>query len=105
MKTNDYRYQQDLKNIEKIRELLKELPAFCKEYFLALEARKSTDTRKQYAYDLTNFFHFLKGVESMAARKDNKGRALRTGECQRKSDGRYVYSYVDPFGKRRSIYS
>ena len=41
----------------------------------------------------------------MAARKDNKGRALRTGECQRKSDGRYVYSYVDPFGKRRSIYS
>ena len=41
----------------------------------------------------------------MAARKDNKGRALRNGEYQRASDGRYVYEYNDPFGKRRSIYS
>lgn len=60
MKSNDYRHQQDLKNIEKIRELLKELPVFCREYFLSLESRKSTNTRKNYAYDLTNFFHFLK---------------------------------------------
>ena len=28
------------------------------------------------------------------ARKDKKGYALRTGECQRK-DGRYSYSYTD----------
>ena len=40
----------------------------------------------------------------MAARKDGKGRALRKGECLRK-DGRYVYTYTDPLGKRRSIYS
>ncbi len=41
----------------------------------------------------------------MAARKDNKGRALRDGEFQRSSDGKYVYGYVDPYGKRRYIYS
>ncbi|MGL5259411.1 MAG: integrase DNA-binding domain-containing protein, partial [Lachnospiraceae bacterium] len=41
----------------------------------------------------------------MAARKDNKGRALRKGEFQRASDGKYVYGYVDPNGKRRYIYS
>lgn len=41
----------------------------------------------------------------MAARKDNKGRALRKGEFQRKSDNKYVYGYVDPYGKRRYIYS
>ena len=40
----------------------------------------------------------------MAARKDGKGRALRKGECLRK-DGRYVYTYTDPLGHRRSIYS
>lgn len=34
----------------------------------------------------------------MAARKDNKGRALRKGEFQRASDGKYVYGYVDPNG-------
>ena len=29
---------------------------------------------------------------------------MRKGECYRK-DGRYSYSYVDPFGQRRTIYS
>ena len=41
----------------------------------------------------------------MAARKDDKGRALRKGEFQRSSDGKYVYGYVDPYGTRRYIYS
>lgn len=41
----------------------------------------------------------------MAARKDSKGRALRKGEYQRTKDGKYVYGYVDPNGKRRYIYS
>lgn len=39
------------------------------------------------------------------ARKDNKGRALQKGECQRKSDLRYIYTYTDSFGKRRYIYA
>lgn len=39
------------------------------------------------------------------SRKDPKGRALHKGETYRKTDGRYVYNYVDPFGKNRSIYA
>ena len=39
------------------------------------------------------------------ARKDNKGRALRKGECQRKSDNLYIYTYNDPFGNRKYIYA
>ena len=41
----------------------------------------------------------------MAARKDSKGRALKKGEFQRASDGKYAYSYRDPDGVRRYIYS
>ena len=41
----------------------------------------------------------------MSARKDPKGRALRKGEMYRESDGRYAYGYVDPYGKRKFIYS
>jgi Site-specific recombinase XerD len=41
----------------------------------------------------------------MAARKDNKGRALRKGEIYRESDNRYAYGYTDPYGNRRFIYS
>ena len=39
------------------------------------------------------------------SRKDNKGRVLRKGETQRKCDGKYVYTYIGPDGRRRSIYS
>lgn len=39
------------------------------------------------------------------ARKDLKGRALWKGECQRVSDKRYVYTYTDIGGKRRSVYA
>lgn len=39
------------------------------------------------------------------ARKDNKGRVLRTGECQRASDLMYIYTYMDAEGKRRYVYA
>jgi integrase len=39
------------------------------------------------------------------SRKDSKGRVLRTGESQRSQDLRYMYTYTDPFGKRRRIYA
>ena len=70
MNNNSYRQQQDLKNIEKIRELLSELPGFCRTYFLSLESRKSTNTRKNYAYDLINFFHFLKETNPYFSKKE-----------------------------------
>ena len=38
-------------------------------------------------------------------RKDLRGRALRKGESQRRSDGRYVYTYTDPLGRRKYVYA
>lgn len=39
------------------------------------------------------------------ARKDPKGRVLKTGETYRKSDAIYVYKYSDPFGRKLYVYS
>ena len=39
------------------------------------------------------------------ARKDMRGRALRKGEVQRASDGRYMFTYTDPLGRRKFIYA
>ena len=39
------------------------------------------------------------------SRKDARGRSLRKGEVQRKSDGRYMYTYTDPLGRRKYIYA
>lgn len=55
-----YHEQMDRKNIMKLRELQKELPAFASEFFRAMEIKKATNTRRNYAYDLSTFFYFLK---------------------------------------------
>jgi len=59
MGNNTYSEIQDTKNIIRLRELLKELPEFCKDYFRALEPNTSSRTRIAYAYDLRTFFNFF----------------------------------------------
>ena len=49
--------------------------------------------------------HLKNKEESMAARKDHKGRILRPGETYQKSKDMYIYSYTDPLGKRRYKYA
>ena len=55
-----YHEQMDMINIKKLRELQKELPAFAGDFFRAMEIKKATNTRRNYAYDLSTFFYFLK---------------------------------------------
>ena len=38
------------------------------------------------------------------SRRDNRGRILRKGECQRK-DNTYVFTYMDVMKKRRYVYA
>lgn len=54
-----YHIQLDKENTLKLRELLKELPDFAKEYFRALGITASSRTWLSYAYDLKVFFQFL----------------------------------------------
>ena len=46
-----------------------------------------------------------KNTANNGKRRDDKGRILRTGESQRKGDGRYVYKYTDLNGKVRRLYA
>lgn len=43
----------------RMRDILKTLPDFAKDYFRAIEPRSSAKTRMNYAYDIRVFFHFL----------------------------------------------
>ena len=54
-----YHEQTDIDNIRKLREVLKTLPAFAKDYFRAIEPTTSTKTRISYAYDIRIFFQQL----------------------------------------------
>lgn len=54
-----YHEQTDIKNILKLREVLKTLPGFCRDYFRAIDQTTTTKTRISYAYDIRIFFQFL----------------------------------------------
>ncbi len=43
----------------KLREVLKTLPPFAKDFFRAIDSTTQVRTRIAYAYDLKVFFHFL----------------------------------------------
>ncbi|MCD7868461.1 MAG: tyrosine-type recombinase/integrase [Clostridiales bacterium] len=54
-----YHQQTDIDNTLKLREVLKTLPPFCRDYFRAIDATTTTKTRISYAYDIRIFFQFL----------------------------------------------
>lgn len=56
---NTYSAQQNIKYAKKLNELLKELPAFCKDYFNSMEYTKQPRTKIAYAMDIKCFFQFL----------------------------------------------
>lgn len=59
MKERTYNDQINIENEQKLRELIRELPRFCREYFIGIEASTSSRTRIAYAYDLGVFFNYL----------------------------------------------
>ena len=54
-----YREKTDIDNTLRLREVLKSLPPFCRDYFRAMESTTTTKTRISYAYDIRIFFQFL----------------------------------------------
>ncbi|MGO5541995.1 tyrosine-type recombinase/integrase [Blautia sp. HCP3S3_H10_1] len=63
-----YHEQTDIENTLRLRDVLKTLPPFCKDFFRAIEPRTTTKTRISYAYDIRIFFQFL--LEQNPAFKD-----------------------------------
>ena len=58
-KDKAYYEEVDVNNELKLREMLKELPPFCKQFFIGIEPRTQSRTRVAYAYDLICFFNYL----------------------------------------------
>lgn len=60
-KYSDEKYynEQDKINILRMREVLDDLPRFCRQFFRGIEPTTSTRTRLGYAYDLRVFFEYL----------------------------------------------
>lgn len=61
MDKNQLTYHEQIKvdNTLRMREILKTMPGFARDYFRAIEPTTSTRTRISYAYDVRVFFQFL----------------------------------------------
>ncbi len=71
MKRNQSYYQErNLKNLDRIDELLGDLPYFCEDFLRGVETRTSVLTRLNYCYDLRIFFDFL-------SKRKLRGKAVR----------------------------
>lgn len=55
-----YYEQKDRENTIRLRNMIKELPPFCTDFFRGIEPQTSSRTRIAYAYDLKIFFDFLR---------------------------------------------
>ena len=103
MKKDNYYNTRNIQDLDKIGELLKELPPFCADYFLGIEQRTSCQTRLKYAYDLRIFFAFL--TERKFPRKDVLDLTLEDLSEVVAHDIEYFLSYLSHYrfnGKRLS---
>lgn len=66
----NYHEQVIIKNELKLRELQKQLPGFCREFFRGIESTTSSRTRIAYGYDLVVFFNYLKTVNPIIKDSD-----------------------------------
>ena len=55
----NYHAQADIKRLERLRELQKQLPLVCTDFFRSIAQTTSTLTRLAYAYDFRLFFQYL----------------------------------------------
>ena len=68
-RTKTYHQQLKATNINRLRDLLQELPKYCKNFFHGIEPTTSIKTRIGYAYDMRTFFRFLQSANPMFASK------------------------------------
>ena len=87
VKTRSYYKQTQIDQTIRLREVLKTLHPFAKDYFRAIEPRSSAKTRINYAYDIRVFFRYLISVFSKGRNggsKSGKGRKYTWNRKNRK---------------------
>lgn len=70
MKEKAYYEKVNKKNELRLRELMAELPLFCRQFFIGIESTTASRTRIAYAYDLGVFFSYLHDTNPIYSKMD-----------------------------------
>ena len=69
-KEKAYHEDINIKNELYLRELMRNLPRFCKQFFIGIEHKTASRTRIAYAYDLGCFFDYMKKENPICKKMD-----------------------------------
>ena len=96
---NNYHDEVNKQNVLKMREVLKTLPAFCREYFIGIQEQTAARTRLAYAYDIRIFFEYLHSENPVCAKKDITEYTLDVLELITRQDIEDYLNYISYYTK------
>ena len=114
-KSKNYHDEQNNINVRKMREILEELPSFCKLFFRGIQDSTSARTRLAYAYDLRLFFEFMHENNSFCKSMDIRNYPVEILDSIKRTDIEEFMDYIsyyikddreitnDELGKKRKL--
>ena len=101
----NYHDQQNIENINKMRDVLETLPKFCRQFFRGISDSTSARTRLAYAYDIRTFFEFLHEKNSYCAKMDIRNYPLSLLDMLSREDIEEYAEYLSYYQKDGKIYT
>lgn len=101
----NYHEQQNIENVKKMRDVLEELPPFCKQFFRGINDTTSARTRLAYAYDVRLFFEFLHENNSVCAKMEIKDYPLSILNQVTREDIEEYMEYLSYYTKDDKTYT
>lgn len=103
--TQTYSQEIDNENTLKMRELLEDLPRFCRQYFRGIAPTTGSRTRLAYAYDLRLFFEYMHDNNSELHKIDIPHFSLSVLEQIQKEDIEEFLEWTTYYTKNGKIYT
>lgn len=104
-KDHNYHDQQNINNVQKMREVINTLPSFCKQFFRGISEYTSARTRLAYAYDIRVFFEYLHDNNSYCGRMDIQEFPLSILEQLTREDIEEYIEYLSYYEKDGKVYT
>lgn len=102
---NNYHDQQNIGNVQKMREVIETLPAFCRQFFRGITENTSARTRLAYAYDIRVFFEYLHEKNSYCSRMEIRDFPLSLLDMITREDIEEYTEYLSYYEKDGKIYT
>ena len=103
--SSNYHDQQNIGNVQKMRDVLETLPSFCRQFFRGISEYTSARTRLAYAYDIRVFFEYLHDNNSSCRKMEITDFPISILERITREDIEEYIEYLSYYEKGGRIYT